>query len=101
MWLPLTHPLLGTWPATQACALTGNRTNDPLVLRLALNPLNHTSQGCLLYFFFKSLPRTLFFSLILETEEGKENHRCERKTSMREKHQSPPMHLDLGSGIEA
>ena len=19
-WLPLTHPLLGTWPATQACA---------------------------------------------------------------------------------
>ena len=24
MWLPLTHPLLGTWPATHACALTGN-----------------------------------------------------------------------------
>ena len=24
VWLPLTHPLLGTWPATQACALTGN-----------------------------------------------------------------------------
>ena len=24
MWLPLTRPLLGTWPATQACALTGN-----------------------------------------------------------------------------
>ena len=23
-WLPLTRPLLGTWPATQACALTGN-----------------------------------------------------------------------------
>ena len=23
MWLPLTHPLLGTGPATQACALTG------------------------------------------------------------------------------
>ena len=22
-WLPLMHPLLGTWPATQACALTG------------------------------------------------------------------------------
>ena len=29
-WLPLTHPLLGTWPTTQACALTGNRTSDPL-----------------------------------------------------------------------
>ena len=24
VWLPLTHPLLGTWPATQACDLTGN-----------------------------------------------------------------------------
>ena len=38
-------PLLGTWPATQACALNGNRTGDPLVCRPALNPLSHTSQG--------------------------------------------------------
>ena len=45
MWLLLTCPSLGTWPATQACALTGNRTRDPLVHRLALNPLSHTSQG--------------------------------------------------------
>ena len=29
--LPLTWPPLGTWPATQACALTGNRTGNPLV----------------------------------------------------------------------
>ena len=28
---------LGTWPATQACALTRNRTSDPLVHRPALN----------------------------------------------------------------
>ena len=28
--LPLACPLLGTWPATQACALTENRTSDPL-----------------------------------------------------------------------
>ena len=42
----LSHtPLLRTWPATQACALTGNRTGDPLVHRLVLNPLSHTSQG--------------------------------------------------------
>ena len=34
-----------TWSATQACALTGNQTSDPLVHRLALNPLSHTSQG--------------------------------------------------------
>ena len=38
-------PLLGTWPTTQACALTGNRTSYPLVRRLALNPLNHISQA--------------------------------------------------------
>ena len=44
-WLPLTHPLLGAWPATQACALTGNRTSDLLVHSPALNPLTHTSQG--------------------------------------------------------
>ena len=45
VWLPLSCPLLGTWPATQACVLTGNRTGDPLVHRLALSPLRHTSQG--------------------------------------------------------
>ena len=39
-------PLLGTCPATQACTLTGNWTCDPLVRRLAVNPLSHTSQGC-------------------------------------------------------
>ena len=45
------HPLLGTWPATHACALTGNRTRDPLVHRPALNPLSHTSQGiCLILY---------------------------------------------------
>ena len=31
VWLPLMWPPLGTWPATQACALTGNRTGYPLV----------------------------------------------------------------------
>ena len=35
MWLPLTWPLLGTWPTNQTCALTGNWnwTRDPLVGR--------------------------------------------------------------------
>ena len=47
MWLPLVRPLLGTWPATQACALTGNQTGNSLVLRLVLNLLSYTSQGCL------------------------------------------------------
>ena len=34
VWLPLTCPLLGTWPTTQACALIGNWTSDPLVRSL-------------------------------------------------------------------
>ena len=44
VWLPLTS-LWGTWPATLACVLTRNRTSNPLVHRLALNPVTHTSQG--------------------------------------------------------
>ena len=43
--VPSHAPPLGTWPATQAWALTRNQTSDPLVRRLALNPLSHTSQG--------------------------------------------------------
>ena len=43
VWLPLTCSLPGTWPATQACALTG--TSDPLVHRPAFNPLSRTSSG--------------------------------------------------------
>ena len=38
-------PPTGDLAATQACALTGNRTSDPLVYRPALNLLSHTSQG--------------------------------------------------------
>ena len=44
LWLPLACPLLGPWPATQACALTGNQTSGPLVFRPLHNPLSHTSQ---------------------------------------------------------
>ena len=43
--LPLVCPTLGTWLTTQACALIGTQTGNPWVLRLALNPLSHTSQG--------------------------------------------------------
>ena len=45
VWLPLERPALGTQPATQAGALTGDRHSNPLVCRVALNPLSHTSQG--------------------------------------------------------
>ena len=44
-WLPLTCPQLGTWPATQACPLTGNETGNLLVHKLALKPLSYTSQA--------------------------------------------------------
>ena len=43
--LPLTRPTLGTWPATQAPALTGNQTGNLLVCGWALIPLSHASQG--------------------------------------------------------
>ena len=48
VWLSFACPLLGTWPTTQACALMGNRTADPVLCSPALNPLSHTSQGCFL-----------------------------------------------------
>ena len=50
--LPLTSPALGTWPATQACALTGIRTSNLSVCRLALSRMSHTSQDCLPLLFF-------------------------------------------------
>ena len=45
VWLPLERPLLETWPTTQACALTGNPTSHPMLLRMVLNPLSYNSQG--------------------------------------------------------
>ena len=41
MWFPL----LGTWPAIQACALTGNQTSNLLICSPTLSPLSYTSQG--------------------------------------------------------
>ena len=38
-------PLQGTWPTTQAYALTGNGNSDPSVLKPVLSPLSLTSQG--------------------------------------------------------
>ena len=44
-WLPHECSQMGTWPATQACALTRNQTSDPLVHRPVFSPLSRTSQG--------------------------------------------------------
>ena len=46
-------PPLGTWPTTQGCALTRNRTSEPLVCRTVLNPVSRTSQ-CFMKFFLKT-----------------------------------------------
>ena len=43
-WLSLAHPQMGTWPTTQACALTRNRTCGLSVCRTTPNPLSRTSQ---------------------------------------------------------
>ena len=51
-WLSLTHPQLGTWPATQACAPTRNETCDLPVCRPEPNPLSHTSQGGTIFYLF-------------------------------------------------
>ena len=34
----LTRPLLGTWPATQTCALTGNQTFDSQASTQSIEP---------------------------------------------------------------
>ena len=63
VWLLLTCFPLGTLPSTQACALTGNRTSDPLVHRLPFSPLSHTSQGFSVSFIsHHSFPCTLCVS---------------------------------------
>ena len=43
--LPFVYPQMGTWPTTQACALTGNQISDLSIHRPVLNPLSHNSQG--------------------------------------------------------
>ena len=41
--LALTHPQLGTWAATQARALTGNRTGDPILHFLRKVPMSRNT----------------------------------------------------------
>ena len=49
-WVPLTRPQLGTWPATQACALSGIYPVTFWFAGQGLNPLSHTSQGHFIIF---------------------------------------------------
>ena len=43
-------PHLGTEPATQACALTGNQTSDLLLCQTMANQPSHTGQDYIEYF---------------------------------------------------
>ena len=54
--LPLTRTQPRTWSATQACALTGNRTGDPLAHRPALSPLSHPSSSAHSLFLISHCP---------------------------------------------
>ena len=70
------HPLASScMPPTrdlaQVCALTGNRTRDLLVRRLALSPLRHTSQG-LTSVFFKSWPYSQDLEALLKSNYKKD-----------------------------
>ena len=59
-------PPTGTWPATQACALTGIRTHDLLVCGTMMsNLLAHTGQG----------PSCSFLSILLWTNNT-QNNKC-------------------------
>ena len=53
VWSPLPHPLLGTWTATQACALSGNQTSNPFASQSASQSAE-LRQPKLLIAFFKS-----------------------------------------------
>ena len=50
VWLPPLLPQLGTWPTTQACALTGNQMGNLPVHKQELNPRSLTNQGLMAYF---------------------------------------------------
>ena len=67
-WAPGPQP--GTWPSTQARALTGNGTSNILVPRLVLSPLSHTYQDYLSfefkeYFSILTLDSKVIISILL------------------------------------
>ena len=47
VWLPLTHPLLGTLASNPGMCPDWESNWQPFGLQPALNPLSYTSQGCL------------------------------------------------------
>ena len=66
--LPLTHPQLGSWPKTQACALTGNQTDNlPSGLRDKARPIEPHQSGP--YLFVNSFLKISFTCLTVHSLE--------------------------------
>ena len=65
VWLPVMYPLLGTWPATQACDLTGNQTSNPLVLEASTQSTDPHQPGLVNFFMWSNI-RNLLYSFIYE-----------------------------------
>ena len=84
---PLVRPLPETWPTTQACSLTGNRTGDSEVHRPALSPLSHTSQGSLSFFNWKKLVH-----MQTEKKSPAKRERCYLLLSYFTKHNMPSIY---------
>ena len=57
MWLPLTHPLLGTWPATQACAPDWELNWQPFDSQASTQSIESHQPGLYVYFFLKNIFR--------------------------------------------
>ena len=49
VWLPLMHPLLGTWPVTQACALTRESNQRPSGLQAGAQSTEPHQPGLHIY----------------------------------------------------
>ena len=50
VWLPLTYPLLGTWPTTQACTLDWESNWQPFGSQAGIQPTQPHQPGLYLYF---------------------------------------------------
>ena len=55
--LPIARPQQGTWPATQACAATGNQTSDLLLCRVDTQPTEPHQSGQFCFNLFLILSR--------------------------------------------
>ena len=99
-WLPLVYSQLGSWPTTQACAQTGNWTDNPLIHRPGLNPLSQTSQGKSLLFLKKDFIYFLFCrERRREGERQRNSNAWEKHRSVGSSHMPPGGALACNPGI--